>query len=133
GAVVSLASSNAAVRVPSSVTVPQGSLSATFSVTAGNVTTPTSVSLTASYAGSTMAFGLTVNPPAAALSSISLSSTTIVSGQSTTGTVTLTSAAGSGGAVVSLSSSNGAAAGVPSSVTVPQGVNSATFSITAGM
>ena len=88
------------------------------------------MTLTASYAGASETFGLTVNPSTpAALSGISVSASTIVGGQSATGTVSLTSAAGSAGAVVSLSSSN-AAAKVPASVTVPAGATSATFSVT---
>lgn len=52
-------------------------------------------------------------------------------GQATlTGTVTLTSAAPTGGAVVRLESSNVDAARVPSSVTVQTGATTATFSIT---
>jgi hypothetical protein len=77
-----------------------------------------------------MTFALTVNPVPAVLNSVSVNSGTIVGGQSATGTVTLTAAAPSGGAVVTLSSSNSAAASVPSSVTVTQGANSATFPVT---
>ena len=131
GAAISLGSSPADVAIPSTMTIPQGSTSTTFSVTAGGVTTPTLVTLTASYSGASETFGLTVNPSGAALSSLSVSPSTIVSGQSGTGTVTLTAAAPSGGAVVSLSSPN-AAASVPASVTVPQGATSATFSVTTG-
>jgi hypothetical protein len=47
-----------------------------------------------------------------------------------TGTVTLTSAAPTGGAVVRLESSNVDAARVPSSVTVPAGATTATFTVT---
>jgi chitodextrinase len=132
--VVSLSSSNStAAKVPVSVTVPQGSTSATFSVTTGSVTTATSVTLTASYAGVSETFGLTVNPPPPTLSSVSVSPNTIVSGQAGTGTVSLTSAAGSGGVVVSLSSSNSTAASVPATITVPQGSSTATFLVSAGM
>lgn len=49
-----------------------------------------------------------------------------------TGTVTLSSAAPAGGAVVTLSSSSNAAI-VPSSVTVQAGATSATFTVTAGL
>jgi hypothetical protein len=51
---------------------------------------------------------------------------------SPTGTVTLTNAAPTGGAVVRLESSNVDAARVPSSVTVPAGATTATFTITTG-
>src|SRR5215218_8061282 len=66
----------------------------------------------------------------ATLSTLSLSPTTVVGGNSATGTVTLTSAAPSGGFTVSLSSNNTAAATVPASVTVPAGSTSATFAVT---
>jgi hypothetical protein len=88
--------------------------------------------LTASYAGVSETFGLTVNPPPAALSGVSVSPSTIVSGQSGSGTVSLTAAAPVGGAVVTLSSSNSSAVSVPTSISVAQGATSATFTVTAG-
>jgi hypothetical protein len=68
---------------------------------------------------------------AAALSAVSLSPSTVQGGAASSATVTLTSAAPSGGAVVSLTSSNTAAATVPASVTVPAGATSATTSSVA--
>jgi hypothetical protein len=65
----------------------------------------------------------------ASLSSLTLSPIDIVGGNSATGTVTLTSAAPSGGFVVSLSSDNTAAATVPASVTVPAGSTRARFTV----
>jgi hypothetical protein len=64
------------------------------------------------------------------VSSLTLSQTNVIGGNSVTGTVTLTAAAPSGGLVVSLSSSNPGVAGVPASVTVPAGATSATFTVT---
>jgi hypothetical protein len=66
----------------------------------------------------------------ASLSSVAVSPTSVVGGNGSTGTVTLTSAAPSGGAVISLSSSNTVAATVPSSVTIAAGATSATFAVT---
>lgn len=66
----------------------------------------------------------------AALSAVSVNPTSVVGGDGSTGTVTLTSAAPTEGAAVSLSSSNTGAAGVPASVTVPAGATSATFAVT---
>ena len=66
---------------------------------------------------------------AAALSSVSLSPSTVQGGAASAATVTLTAAAPSGGAVVSLSSSNTAVATVAASVTVPAGATSATTSV----
>jgi hypothetical protein len=64
------------------------------------------------------------------LSSLSLSETSVPGQGSPTGTVTLTTAAPTGGAVVRLESTNVDAARVPSSVTVPAGATTATFNIT---
>ncbi len=66
-----------------------------------------------------------------ALSSLSLNPSTVVGGLlgSSTGTVTLSGPAPSGGAVVSLSSSNASVASVPASVTVPAGATSASFTV----
>jgi len=64
----------------------------------------------------------------AAISSLSLNPSSVIGGNSSTGTVTLTAPAPGGGAAVSLTSSNGHAT-LPSSVTVPAGQSSATFTI----
>ena len=68
-------------------------------------------------------------PSSVALSSLTLSQTSVVGGRSVTGTVTLTSAAPAGGFAVSLSSSNPSLASVPASVTVAAGSTSASFTI----
>ena len=68
-------------------------------------------------------------PAPASLSAVSVSPTSVVGGNSSTGTATLTSAAPVGGAVVSLSSA-GTAVTVPASVTVAGGATSATFTAT---
>src|SRR5467141_3029272 len=73
-------------------------------------------------------FELSSISPALSLSSLTLSPTSLIGGtQSSTGTVTLSGPAPSGGALVTLSSSNTAAARVPASVTVAAGAASATF------
>lgn len=63
------------------------------------------------------------------LAKVSVSPTDVVMGSSATGTVTLTSAAPSGGVVVPLTSDNTVAATVPASVTVPAGSASASFTV----
>jgi hypothetical protein len=88
--------------------------------------------ITASYSGGKVTESLTVNPRPHPLSSIQVSPGTIQSGQTASGTVTLSAAAGAGGAVVYLFSSNMAAVTVPASVTVAQGATSAAFTATAG-
>ena len=74
------------------------------------------------------------NPPSgtAALSGVSASPNPIVGGNPSTGTVILTSAAPSGGAVVSLGSASSAVT-VPGNVSVSQGATSATFAIVTSM
>jgi hypothetical protein len=74
-------------------------------------------------------FELSSTPASVSLSSLSLNPTSVMGGNSSTGTVTLSGAAPSGGAQVTLSSSNTTAANVPSSVTVAAGATSASFTV----
>jgi len=131
GASVGLSSNNAVAVVPASVTVPAGQTSASFAVSTTAVSASTTATITGTFAGASRSATLTVNPPPppATLSALSLNPTTVVGGNSSTGTVTLTGAAPSGGLVVSLAS-NSAAASTPASVTVPAGATSASFSVT---
>src|SRR5262249_58035505 len=74
----------------------------------------------------------TATAPPGTLSTLTLKPTSVVGPASSTGTVTLTSAAPTGGIVVALSSSNSAVASIPAlgSVTVAAGATSATFTVT---
>src|SRR4029077_21102431 len=109
------------------VTVPAGATSATFRVDTYKVSVPMVGSIRATYGGVTQTGVLTVTPSAAStLTGLSINPATVVGGNSTTGTVTLSAAAPSGGMVVTLSD-NSASATVPASVTVPAGASSATF------
>jgi len=130
GAQVALANDNGAASVSSSVTVPAGATSATFPVNTTAVPSSTAVTISASYGGVSKSATLTVTPSALpTLSSLSLNPTSVIGGtQSSTGTVTLSGPAPSGGAQVTLASNNGAAS-VSSSVTVPAGGTSATFTV----
>jgi len=133
GAVVTLQSGNTAVaRVPASVAVPAGSDRTSFTVETSPVAANTDVSLSASYGNGSAFTTLTVlaAPAPVTLSSITVNPTTVVGGNNSTGTATLSAAAPSGGAVVSLSSSNPAVAAVPASVTVAAGNTSANFTVT---
>ncbi len=67
---------------------------------------------------------------APALASVGANPNPVVGGSASTGTVTLTGAAGSNGVPVTLSSANSVVATVPPSVTVGSGATSATFGIT---
>jgi peptidoglycan/xylan/chitin deacetylase (PgdA/CDA1 family) len=64
------------------------------------------------------------------LASVSVSPSTVVGGNTSSGTVRLDGPAPSGGEVVTLSSSNASVASVPASVTVLSGNTSATFTVT---
>lgn len=63
------------------------------------------------------------------ISSLTDNPSSVIGGANSTGTVTLSSSAGSGGQVINLSSNNSAAT-LPASVTVAQGQSSANFTIT---
>jgi hypothetical protein len=123
GANLSLASSNTAVAtVPAAVTVAAGSSTGTFAVTA---VAPGTASITASMSGSSQSASLTVTARAA-LVSITFPSASVVGGDSIIGTATLSAAAPTGGAVVTLSGSDPVT--LPPSVTVLAGATTATFS-----
>jgi hypothetical protein len=69
-------------------------------------------------------------PTTQAISSVALSASSGAAGTTVQGTVTLSAAAPTGGASVSLSSSNTAMATVPAAVTVAAGSSSAVFTVT---
>jgi hypothetical protein len=132
-AVVDLVSSNTVLAtVPFSVVVPDGQSSATFTVNAAQVSQTSTVVISATHENVTQSATLTINPPdggGPTLTAVSLNPTSVTGGSSSTGTVTLSGAAPSGGAAVSLSD-NSSAATTPTSVTVPAGATSATFTVT---
>jgi hypothetical protein len=125
GANVALASSNPAVAtVLTPLTIAAGSMSAPFIVTAVASGTATITATVNGSSGQSPAFTVARG---AALSSITLSASTVVGGGIVTATATLTAAAPVGGAVVSLSSADPVT--VPPSVTVPAGGTTATFTV----
>ncbi len=134
GAAVTLSSNNAAVAAPAltSVTVPAGSTTANFNVNTGSVTTPTTVTISAVYSGVTKTATITVNPvvQTVGVASVTISPNPVAAGTNSAGTVTLTGAAPTGGAVVDLESDKPSDA-VPSvtSITIPAGSTTGTFKI----
>jgi hypothetical protein len=133
--ILPVTSSNPAVaRVNNSVMIPAGVTTGGFNIFTTSVATQTLVTISVSGAGVTKSATLTVNPdqpPPASLSSLALNPASVVGGNTSQGTVTLTAAAPSAGAVVALSSGNTAVATVPASVTVPGGATSASFTVTS--
>ncbi|MEO8659690.1 MAG: hypothetical protein ABI693_14555, partial [Bryobacteraceae bacterium] len=128
GAVVALTSGKPAVAIlPASVTVPQGSTSATFTIGTVVVKTAVNIPIAATYRGVTVQGSVGLNPaPVVALAAVSVS-TPVVGGQPFTGTVVLTNPANAPGATIYLKSANPAVATVPVSVVVPAGMTSVTF------
>lgn len=127
--VVHLSSDNPTIAsVPATVTVANGSTSATFNVTTHSVTSTAVVNLYAVLGGSEQQVALTVQ--SLTLIGFTLSTNTAFERSTLTGTVTLNGPAQSGGAVVQLTQTNSSAATIPTSVTVPQGATSKSFTIT---
>ena len=127
GAAVYLTSSSADALVPSSVTVLAGQSSANFTIS--TLTYPSNVKATITAGERSVSEQATLWIDAPAVASVSLNPATVVGGAPTTGTVTLTSPALSGGTTVALASSSSVAQ-VASSVTVPAGQTTATFQVT---
>jgi hypothetical protein len=127
GIVVTLSDNNASASEPTSVTVPPGAPSATFTIATTPVVSNTMVTISAALNNTTKTTTLTVNRPT--LSTLTVNPTSVKGGTSSTGTVALTGVAPTGGSVVTLLDNNSAAA-EPSSVTVPAGATTATFTIT---
>ncbi|HMC70188.1 MAG TPA: hypothetical protein VKJ07_13620, partial [Mycobacteriales bacterium] len=127
GATVNLSSSNSqAAPLPASVPVPATNSWAEFNFTPGQVTSPTSVTMTATIGTQTTTQTFTVNPPS--LQSLDGLPPSQSGGVLSGGIVMLMGQAPPGGAVVSLSSSSPAAQ-PPPTVTVPAGVESASFTM----
>jgi hypothetical protein len=127
GIAVELWTTGAAAYVPSSVTVPAGATSATFTITTKYTPSTLQDTITAFYNAATKTAGVTVTA-AGTLASVSVNPQSVKSGVSATGTVTLTAAAPAGGLKIDLWTT-GTVAFVPTSVTVPAGALSATFTI----
>lgn len=126
GLTISL-SSSAGAGVPSFVTVLAGSTTASFTVTSSFTAASTSASITATQGSASLTATLSIY--VATLSGLTVSPSVVTGGVAATGTVTLSAPAPAGGSVVNLASSS-PCAGVPATVTVPQGATSVTFTIT---
>ena len=124
GTVVALASSSTSASVPASVTIGQGNRSTTFTISTTPVATAVTATISASTGGITTTASLDITSDLTA--SLGLNITSVFSGSSSIGTVTLTKPAGANGVSVAIKSDN-AAATVPASVTVAAGASQAVF------
>lgn len=128
GTVVTLGSSDPAVTVAPSVTVPEGQTWTTFSIATTSVATSRAVIISAAANGVGQTELLTVD--LTSLQSLTLLPSSIGAGNTGNGEVRLSNPAPAGGVFVSLRSNNTSMATVPATVTVPGGAVSATFPIT---
>ncbi|MDR3691571.1 MAG: PQQ-binding-like beta-propeller repeat protein [Fimbriimonas sp.] len=117
------------VSVPTSVTVTAGATSATFAVTT-QLSCP-NLSVLISAHDSVIYHSATLTIVTDSITGLTLNPTTIGAGGTSTGTVTLKSAAPTGGWAVAVSVGIPWLFSIPSTVTVPAGATSATFAIVA--
>jgi hypothetical protein len=132
GAVINLITDTPSLlRIPTSVSLPAGATSADFPVNVAAVWLPINIHIFASY-NLVPSWTVSLFPDAAHVtpSRLTFSPEAVTGGDPTTATVTLTGPAPSGGATITLSSANPQRVQVPTSVTVPAGATSASFSVT---
>jgi hypothetical protein len=106
GTIVNLTSNTASATVPSTVTVAAGATSATFAIATTAVSSQTYAKVQATLGNRSQVGYLAVEPTVSF--SVALAANSVGGGSYTTGTVTLASAAPSGGLQVKLSSDNSA-------------------------
>src|SRR5262249_1905808 len=129
GANVTLTSCDPSVlSVPSPLNITESSQSGQEIATSVKVKSKTTVIVTASYGGQTASATSTVRPPSRfTVASLTLKPSTVVGGNSSTGTVTITAPAPAGGVTVRTASNNVDA--IPlSDVTIAAGQTIGTFS-----
>jgi len=128
GATVSLATTTAGARTPATVVIPAGATSATFTVTTNAVSSLNKGTFTASYAGGSKAFALSVRP--IYLTAVALTPSTVAGGGTVSGQATLECAAPAGGTRVTLLSTNAAVATpAVSAIVVAAGGTKGSFSV----
>jgi hypothetical protein len=127
GSVINLTSSNpAAAPVPASVNMPGNTAWMQFQMQAGQVTSPTPVTLTATLNSGQASIQFNVLPPS--LKSITMNSSTISGGAQVGAIAMLNGQAPAGGAVVDFSSDSPSAM-PPALATIPAGNSSVSISI----
>lgn len=108
--------------------IPAGAMSAAFTVTTNAVSSLNKGIFTASYAGGSKTFPLSVRP--IYLTAVTLTPATVVGGGTVSGQATLECAAPPGGTAISLLSTNTTVATpATSSSVVPAGATKASFSV----
>ena len=127
GLTVQLSSNTGSVTVPASVVVPAGKTAAVFTAQTSGVTKTTIGTITATVNGLSASGTLTVlGTP---LATFTLAPTAISGGQAVLGQVTIAAASGAD-TVIDLASALPSTVQVPTTVTIPAGKKSATFTAT---
>jgi len=126
GMPVKLACNQASVSVPAEIVVPEGATSATFAIATDPVSIQASSKITASISSSSIGVTLTVQP--VVVTDVTLKPNSVIGGNPSLGTVTISGPAGSAGFNVSITSSSGSAT-VPSTVSVSSGATTTTFTV----
>ncbi len=129
GLVISLGSTSASAKTPTTVSIPAGSILANFTIATTPVATQIVATISTSIGATALTTTLTIQP--ASLESVSVLPSPIVGGSmaTVTGTISLSGVLTSG-RVVSLTSSNPRVIAVPASVKLPSGSEAATFAVT---
>jgi len=131
GWTVNLSSSTSYVTVPSSVVIPEGTTSTTFTISAADYYANYTANIKAADGVSSKSTALTVD--AITIASVSLSPSEVANGTSSQGTVTLSGAAPASGLTVQLTSSNPGHASVPATITFAPGATQGSFTVTTGL
>jgi hypothetical protein len=127
GLTFTVSSNNGAATVPAQVIVPANQSFATFTINTSSVQTTQNATISATLAGTSATAVLQIR--AVGLIGISFNPDSVLGGSQTECTITLDAPAPAGGAVVALNSLFPSIAQIPSSVTIPQGQTSITFTV----
>ena len=128
GLTITLTKIGSALSVPSTCTAPPGKYSGLFTVTTVPVAVDEACTVLAGANGTTVSTPVTVMAPRPNL--VTLTPSSITSGQGSTGTFTLSGAAPPGGIQVQIKSGVPSIVQVPATVFVPEGQFGGTFAIT---
>ena len=126
GLTINLQSNSAAALVPSTINIPSGELTGTFTIATSPVYAQVVAKISANINGQGPAANLTINPPK--LGALSFSPNTLTGGAYTQVTLTMQSQAPGSGATVKFTSTTSAWGG-PASISYPGGATTASFMI----
>ena len=127
--VVTLQSTDSAVTVPATVTVPAGQTQVSFAVNTTKVPVDRVVAVHATAGGASTTANVTVTAIPGDITTVVLNPSTVAGGQSSTATISASLPAPAGGITVTLSSSS-AAATVPATATIAEGTTSVSVNVT---